>query len=39
MNDNLPVLVFLPLFVLTTAAALYQRRHALMVWLGLKEER
>lgn len=36
MDEGLPVWVWLPLFVITTAAVLYQRRHEIRGWLGFK---
>lgn len=39
MRDNLPPEVFVPLLVILAAALAYQHRHALMVWLGYKEDR
>lgn len=38
MIDSIPAEVAVPVAVVLTAAAFYQRRHALMVWLGFKEE-
>lgn len=37
-TSELPAWVSVPLILSGTAAVLYQRRHALMVWLGFKEK-
>lgn len=39
MDEGLPVWVWLPLFVITTAALVYQRRSEWAVWLGFKEKK
>lgn len=36
MREEIPFVIFLPLFIVVTAAVLYQRRHEIAVWLGLK---
>lgn len=38
-SDCLPPEVFVPLLVILAAALAYQYGHALMVWLGFKEDR
>lgn len=39
MIDSIPAEVAVPAAIATTAAAFYQRRHALKGWLGFKEKK
>lgn len=39
MQEDIPAEVAVPLAVILWAAFLFQRRHALAAWLGLKEKK
>lgn len=39
MKEELPVIVWLPLLIILATVAVYQRRHAIKAWLGIKEKK